>query len=141
MLEFTGGGPEVDSFGTPQIREMRRGLLVAVLAGRGAFTFTSWFSCAVVAVRRLPGREEAWPARRCCRRGAGPGERRRGLLVAVLAAALWARSFSGYILVGFSFSGSDLVVGASLVLGTWLCPRSVSDDVCLGPFWAHPRWL
>ena len=47
-----------------QVREMRRGLLVAVLAGRGAFTFTSWFPIAVVAVNRLPGREEAWPARR-----------------------------------------------------------------------------
>ena len=33
---------------------------------RLAFTFTSWF--AVVAVQRLPGREEAWPARRCPRR-------------------------------------------------------------------------
>ena len=38
---------------------------------RLAFTFTSWF--AVVAVQRLPGREEAWPARRCPRRIAGPG--------------------------------------------------------------------
>ena len=72
----------------------RPGLLVAVLAGRGAFTFTSWFPCAVVAVKRLPGREEAWPARRCSRRGAGPGERRRGLLVARLGALGAARSRS-----------------------------------------------
>ena len=68
--------------------ETKRGLLVAVLAGRGAFTFTSWFPCAVVAAKRLPGREEAWPARRCPRGSAGPGERGRGLLVGVLVAAL-----------------------------------------------------
>ena len=38
-------------------------------------------------LQRQPGRKEAWPARRCPRRSAGPGERRRGLLVAVLVAA------------------------------------------------------
>ena len=40
--------------------------------------------------KRLPGREEAWPARRCPRRSAGLGERRRGLLVAVLVALVAA---------------------------------------------------
>ena len=76
MLESTWGGPEVDF---PLCRG-DEAWPAHRLGGRGAFTFASWFPCAVVAVKRLPGREEAWPARRCCRRGAGPGERRRRLL-------------------------------------------------------------
>ena len=146
MLEFTWGGPEVDSFGAPQVREMRRRpprrarrvhvhVLVPVRSrGRKAPArerggvacssllssrrrpgreeasparrrprrsalgearrFTSWFPCAVGAVKRVPGREEAWPACRCSRRSAGPGERRRGLLVARLSALGAARSRS-----------------------------------------------
>ena len=40
--------------------------------------------------KRRPGRGQAWPARRCPGRSAGPGERRLGPLVAVLVGALLA---------------------------------------------------
>ena len=43
--------------------------------------------CGLSSSKRRPGRGEAWPARRCPGRSAGPGERRRGPLVAVLVGA------------------------------------------------------
>ena len=41
-------------------------------------------------LKRRPGREEAWPARRCPRLSAGPGERRRGLSADQLEATITA---------------------------------------------------
>ena len=59
--------------------------------------------------KRLPGREEAKPARRCPRGSAGPGERRRGLLVAVLVAAP-ARESGGVACSSLSLSLSSFTV-------------------------------
>ena len=66
-------------------RRSRRCVMLVLTTPLATHGSQSTFCCTSTGalLKRRPGREEAWPARRCPRLSAGPGERRRGLSVAV----------------------------------------------------------